>query len=303
MFPGQGSQYVGMGKDIYQHFSEVKEVFDMASDVLGYDLTKICFYGTEDVINQTVNTQPLLLTVSMAIQAVFDKNGIAARAALGHSLGEYSALVYAKVLKFDKALKLVMLRGQYMQEVAAGRGGMAAILGLDRSTVDEICHDISKEHIVEAVNYNCPGQIVIAGTKEGLEAALEKAKTAGARKCVMLSVSGPFHSSLMKLAGEKLADHIDSLEISDFNIPVISNVSADYMTKDHVKDLLIKQVYSPVRWQEGIERILNDGYDVFVEVGPGKVLTGLLKRINKKAVALNASDVSSIENSIKKLLG
>ena len=305
VFPGQGSQYVGMCKEIYDNFKEAKKVFDRASDALGYDVAKVCFEGPADVINQTINTQPLLLTVSTAIQEVLKTKGIWACAALGHSLGEYSALVYAGVLDFGEAVKLVQLRGKYMQE-AAGDGKMAAILGMDREAVDELCKQLSSDgHIVEPVNYNCPGQIVIAGTKDGIELALDKAKSLGAKKCVMLKVSGPFHSSLMKSAAQKLSEYIKNVKFKELNVSVISNVSADYISSpDEARDMLIKQVYSPVRWQESIERIFNDGFDTFVEVGPNKVLSGLIKRTLGKDIKLllNVEDIKSMNDSVKLLL-
>lgn len=298
VFPGQGSQFVGMGKELYENYSEAKEIFEQANEALGFDLTKLCFEGPESELNQTINTQPALLTTSIAVMAVLKANGIEAKAAAGHSLGEYSALVCAGALKFADAVKLVRLRGKYMQEAAPqGAGGMAAILGLDGITVNDACvRAAASGHTVEAVNYNCPGQVVIAGTQSGLEAAMALAKESGARRCVPLAVSGPFHSSLMRVAGDKLAQELEQITISEPKLPVISNVTADYAkTAQEIKQKLIEQVSSPVRWEETVLRLEKDGYNVAVEVGPGKVLSGLIKKTTKSISTLNVEDKTTLE--------
>ncbi len=307
VFPGQGSQYVGMGKDLYRQYPEVRELFEEASHVLNFDVAKLCFEGPKEQLNQTMYTQPVLLTVSLgaalALNVKSDK-GIAPAVAAGHSLGEYSALVYAGALSFADAVRLVHLRGKYMQQEAPpGTGGMVALLGLDRLTVNDICVRVSGAgHTVEAVNYNCPGQVVIAGTQEGLQAAGDLAKEAGARRCVPLAVSGPFHSSLMRPASERLAHDIEQVTIKDLNIPVVSNVTGDYVrTAPQVKEELVKQVYSPVRWEDSIGRMHKDGCDTFIELGPGKVLSGLIKKTVKGALVFNVEDIGSLEKVLAQL--
>jgi [acyl-carrier-protein] S-malonyltransferase len=287
-----------MGKELYENYAEAKEVFEQANEALGFDLTKLCFAGPENELNQTINTQPALLTTSIAVMAVLKAKGIKAKAAAGHSLGEYSALVCAESIKFADAVKLVRLRGQYMQEAAPqGAGGMAAILGLEGLAVNDACvRAAATGHTVEAVNYNCPGQVVIAGTQSGLEAAMALAKESGARRCVPLAVSGPFHSSLMRVAGDKLAHELEQITISEPKLPVLSNVTADYVrTAQEIKQKLIDQVSSPVRWEEIVQRLDNDGYSMAVEVGPGKVLSGLIKKTTKGISTLNVEDIASLE--------
>ncbi|MEG6615281.1 ACP S-malonyltransferase [Peptococcaceae bacterium 1198_IL3148] len=298
VFPGQGSQYVGMGKELCANYSVAREIFEQANEVLGFDLTQMCFAGPADELNQTANTQPALLTTSVAVMKVLEANGIEAKAAAGHSLGEYSALVCAGALKFTDAVKLVQLRGKYMQEAAPqGAGGMAAILGLDGAAVNDVClRAAANGHTVEAVNYNCPGQVVIAGTQSGLEAAMALAKEAGARRCVPLAVSGPFHSSLMRPASDRLAKELEQITISDPQLPVLSNVTADYVQRaSEIKQKLIEQVFNPVRWEESVQRLAADGYNLAVEVGPGKVLSGLIKKTTKSINTLNVEDQGSLE--------
>lgn len=298
VFPGQGSQYVGMGKALFDKYQEAREVFEKANNVLNFDIAKLCFEGPADQLNQTMYTQPALLTVSISILSVLKTHNIAAKVAAGHSLGEYSAIVYAGALSFEDAVRLVHLRGKYMQQQAPpGTGGMAAILGLDGLLVHDLCVQSSKEgHTVEAVNYNCPGQVVIAGTQNGLQRAMELAKEAGARRCVPLAVSGPFHSSFMRPTGEKLADDFNKISFKDLTIPVISNVTADYVhTAQQVKEKLVQQVYSPVRWEESVQRLHGDGYTTYIEVGSGKVLSGLIRKTIKGAVTLNVEDNTSLE--------
>ena len=304
VFPGQGSQYVGMGKELYEHYAEAREVFEQANTVLNYDLAKLCFEGPEQLLNQTVHTQPALLTVSTAVQAVLKANSIIAKVAAGHSLGEYSALVVAGVLKFADALRLVHLRGQYMQEAAAVvSGGMVAILKLAGAVVDDICKQVvAGGDTVEAVNYNCPGQVVIAGTPIGLQKAVKLAEIAGARRCVSLAVSGPFHATLMRPVAEKLALTINQVVFSDLTLPVLSNVTADYLnTTRQVKEKLVEQVYSPVRWQECVQRMFADGVNIFIEVGPGKVLGGLIKKTVKGVTTINVEDRVSLQKALVQL--
>lgn len=304
VFPGQGSQYVGMGKSLYTNFLEAKEVFAQANEVLNFDLAKLCFEGPESELNLTSNTQPALLTTSIATLSVLNAQGYHPQAAAGHSLGEYTALVCAGAMSFTDALTLVRLRGQYMQEAAEeATGGMAAILGLDSTTVANVCVQVSASgHRVDAVNYNCPGQVVIAGTQSGLQRAMELAKEAGARRCVPLAVSGPFHSSLMQPAGEKLASALANVTIKAPRIPVLSNVTADYIENpEEIKTKLVEQVYSPVRWEEIVQRMAKDGCTQAVEVGPGKVLSGLIKKTSKEIKTFNVEDKETLEKVLAQL--
>lgn len=303
-FPGQGSQYVGMGKSLYTNFAEAKEIFEQANEILNFDLTKLCFEGPENDLNLTSNTQPALLTTSIAAVAVLKAQGCYPQAVAGHSLGEYTALVCAEAISFADALRLVRLRGQYMQQAAAeAPGGMAAVLGLDSAKVADICERVTANGFqVEAVNYNCPGQVVIAGTQNGLEKAMEEAKLAGARRCVPLAVSGPFHSGLMRSAGEKLAGALADVTINTPKITVLSNVTADYMENpQEIKAKLIEQVYSPVRWEDIVVRMAKDGYTQAIEVGPGKVLSGLIKKISKEIKTYHVEDKETLEKVLAQL--
>lgn len=298
IFPGQGSQYVGMGRDLSRNYPVAREIFEKADEILGFPLSRLCFEGPEEELNKTVNTQPAVLAVSVACLEVWRSLGGAEPAAVaGHSLGEYTALVAAGSLTLADALTLVRKRGQYMQEaVPLGAGGMAAVLGLASDQVVELCRKASEAGVVEAVNLNCPGQVVIAGDGPGLKAAEVKAREAGARRFIPLQVSAPFHSSLMLPAGLKLAGDLEDVHLADPKVPVVANVSADFVCSGpEIKASLTRQVYSPVRWEESIQRLVAQGYRTFVEVGPGKVLSGLVKKISREAVVANAEDKASVE--------
>ncbi|MBE0069787.1 ACP S-malonyltransferase [Thermoanaerobacterium thermosaccharolyticum] len=302
IYPGQGAQYTGMGKEIYDNFSEAREIFEEANDSLGYDIARLCFEGPDEELMKTENTQPAILTVSIALTKVLSNKGIKADVTAGLSLGEYSALVYSGVLSFKDAVKLVKKRGEYMQNaVPIGIGGMAAIIGLDNETVENICCDVKDVGIVEPANYNCPGQLSIAGEIKALEKAVEIAKAKGAKKAVMLPVSAPFHCSMLKEAGFKLKEDLKEIYTYDMSVPVITNVTADYVRIDEVKKMLVKQVSSPVLWEQSIRRMIEDEVDTFIEIGPGKTLTGFMKRIDKAKKALNFEDMGTLVKLLSSL--
>ena len=300
VFPGQGAQKVGMGKDFYDNYDVAKKMFKEADEALGYSIMKMCFEGPEEDLKLTANTQPAILTISCIANEILKENGIQPEITGGHSLGEYSALVAAGVLNFQDAVALVHKRGSYMQEaVPVGEGGMAAIIGVDRDKIVEVCQQVSAESPVQAVNFNCPGQIVIAGATKGVELAVEELKAAGAKKAVLLPVSAPFHSTLMKPAAEKLAVELDKVTISDAKIPVVANVSAEILTKaEDIKASLVAQAASPVLWEDCVARMKEFGADVLLEAGPGKTLCGFNRRIDKTITSLNVEDVASLEKSL-----
>ena len=280
VFPGQGAQVVGMGKDVYDHSAKAKEVFDRASEAVDLDLKALCF-EENDNINITEYTQVCLLTTSVAIMEELLSRGIKPDVAAGLSLGEYCALVAVGSMNYVDAAKAVRKRGIYMQEeVPAGKGGMAAILGMDKEVIEE---NIEEFEQVQVANYNCPGQIVISGETEQVKQAADKLKEAGAKRAVLLNVSGPFHSSLLTGAGEKLKPVLEGLTISEPQIPYVANVNASYVTKkEDIEPLLIKQVSNSVRWQQSVEAMVADGVDTFIEIGPGRTLAGFNKKIGKK---------------------
>jgi [acyl-carrier-protein] S-malonyltransferase len=299
VFPGQGSQFIGMGKDLVAKFSYTKKFFDEANAALSFDLQKLCFEGPEEELKKTENTQPAILTISAICLEVLKSFGnVKAEAVAGHSLGEYSALYAAGVINFKDAVKLVNMRGKFMQTaVPLGEGTMAAILGLDHNIVKEICVKASAVGVVEAANINSPGQIVISGKVAGVAEAIKLCKEAGAKRAIELQVSAPFHSSLMQSAADMLFQELNKINFNSASIPVVSNVTADYV-KDAglIKELLVKQMTSPVQWENSIAKMANDGFDTFIEVGPGKVLTGLIKKIAPKTRLFNVGDAESLGN-------
>lgn len=304
IYPGQGAQYAGMGKEIYQKYQEAREIFERADEALGFSISELCFEGPEEELMKTENTQPAILTVSVALTKVFQNRGINAEVTAGLSLGEYSSLVLAEALDFEDAVRVVKNRGKYMQEVVPqGVGTMAAILGLENEAVEEICRIASQVGIVEPANYNCPGQLVISGEVKAVEKAVELAKEKGAKRAVVLAVSAPFHCSMLKKAGELLEKDLEKIEIKELKIPVISNVTANYVTREEVKDLLIKQVSHPVLWEQSVKRMIEDGVDTFVEIGPGKTLTGFVKKIDRTKAAYNFEDEESLLKTLSALEG
>ncbi|MGM0501969.1 MAG: ACP S-malonyltransferase [Bacillota bacterium] len=303
IFPGQGSQRVGMGEDLAQEYQIVEDTFTEANQVVDIDVKELCFSGPEDKLTETANTQPAILTTSIAFYRLLKEEGLAPDMVAGHSLGEYAALVAAEVLDFKTALKLVRKRGQLMSQAdPEGQGTMAAVIGLEASEVEKVCDKGSQYGVVEAANYNCPGQIVISGEKEAVEQTTELAQEAGAKKAVVLNVSGPFHSSLMEGAGEKLADYLDQLDFKDAQIPIVTNVTAEATTDAaEIKNALIKQISGAVKWEESIKTMIASGVDTFVEVGPNRVLKGFMRRIDRSVNALNVRNLRSLNKTKKKL--
>lgn len=300
IFPGQGAQVIGMGKDFYENSPLSREVFDRASELLDLDMKALCF-EENDNINITEYTQAALVTTLVAMLRVLEEKGISPDVCAGLSLGEYCALVASKAMSFDDAVKTVRQRGILMQEaVPLGLGAMCAVIGLEGQVIADVCDTIDG---VSVANYNCPGQIVISGKKEAVEEASGKLKDAGARRCVMLNVSGPFHSAMLKEAGEKLYEVLKDVELKDFTIPYVTNVTAEYVTdtKD-IKELLKKQVSSSVKWQQSVERMIENGVDTFVEIGPNKTLASFVKKINKEVRVFNIEkweDVDTVASALK----
>lgn len=296
VFPGQGSQYVGMGKELYGNFSEARAVFEEASDILGYDVAELAFNGPREELDKTFRTQPSILTVSIANHRVLLLKGVNPSVVAGHSLGEYSALVAAGVLSFRDAVRVTGKRGQFMQEaVPEGKGLMAAILGLGRDRIDEICLSLQSGYAAPA-NYNCPGQIVIAGEKAAVEEALELARAAGAKRAVPLAVSVPSHCALMAEASVRLTELLGEIEFRPPRIPLVNNADARFLdSADSIRASLARQLNSPLLWEDSIKAIRASGVDTFVEIGPGRVLSGLIKRIAPDAKISNAEDAAGLD--------
>ncbi len=293
IFPGQGAQYVGMGQDFYKSFSVCRQVFDIASEASGLDIAKLCFEENEQ-LNQTEYTQICMLAVEAAILKAVEQQGVASDVNAGLSLGEYGALTASGAMELDDAFRVVRRRGILMQEAVPSGGAMAAVLALDAAVIEEICQGING--IVSIANYNCPGQIVITGEEEAVEAACRELKAAGAKRTVRLKVSGPFHSPMLAGAGEKLGEVLAGVKLKEFATPYITNVTADYVTStEEIKALLCRQVASGVRWQQSMERMLADGVDTFIEIGPGKTLSGFMRKINRDVKMMNIENVADFE--------
>ncbi len=303
VFAGQGAQAVGMGKELCENFECADRVFEEATKALGFDIKNMIFNGDAETLMITENTQPTIVTMSVAAYEVLKENGIKPDVVAGLSLGEYSAHIASGSISFSDGVKLVKKRGRFMQEeVAPGLGQMAAIIALSPEAVIEACKEASDIGVCEPANFNCPGQIVISGEKAAVEKCCEICKAKGAKRALPLAVSAPFHCSMLKGAGEKLEKELEGVNVSDMNIPVVTNVTADYVSgKDDIKDLLVKQVYSSVKWEESIVRMINDGVDTFVEVGPGKALSGFVKKISKDVLVYNVEDMASLNATLEGL--
>lgn len=298
MFPGQGSQYVGMGKEFYDTIPACKKVYDLASEASGLDIPGLCF-EENDKINITEYTQIAMLATEAAILTALKEEGITPDVTAGLSLGEYGALIASNVMDMKDAFSVVRKRGIYMQKAVPTGGAMSAVLGLDAEVIEGVCE--KTEGIVSIANYNCPGQIVITGEKAAVDAAGEALKAAGAKRIVPLKVSGPFHSQMLSGAGEKLGEALKDVKIAYEFIPYLANVTADYVTKaSDVKPLLTKQVASSVRWQQTVERLIADGADEFLEIGPGKTLTGFMRKINRDVKASNIDKLEDFKNYVGK---
>lgn len=293
IFPGQGAQYTGMGKDFYEQFEESRQVFEIAEELLSINMKELCFEENEK-LNITEYTQAAMLTTIGAMLEHIKKIGIVPQVCAGLSLGEYGALLTSEVLSFAQAIVLVRKRGIYMQEAVPTGGAMAAVLGMENSLIEKICSET--EGIVSVANYNCPGQLVISGEEKAVNLASEALKQAGAKRIIPLKVSGPFHSSMLKEAGEKLAKELEQVEIKQPIIPYVANVTAEYVTKsDNIKELLAKQVASSVKWQQSVEAMIADGVDTFIEIGPGKTLSGFIKKINREMKVINIDKAADLE--------
>ena len=299
VFPGQGAQYVGMGKDFYEQISVSRKVYTIASEVTGLNLPGLCFKENEQ-IDITEYTQIAMLATEAAMLAALQEKGVKADVAAGLSLGEYGAILTAGAMSLEDVFRVVRQRGILMQKAVPTGGAMCAVLGMDGEKIAKICEET--EGIVSVANYNCPGQIVITGEEGAVAAAAEKLKEAGARRCIPLKVSGPFHSEMLKGAGEKLAGVLVDVELKEFSMPYVTNVTADYVTDiSEIKELLGRQVYSSVRWQQSVERMIANGVDTFIEIGPGRTLTGFLKKINKNVTGLHIEKVEELEEVVRLL--
>ena len=305
VFPGQSSQYPGMGKELAEKFPVARAVFDEADQALGFSVSKLCFEGTEEELKLTANTQPAILTVSVAAYQVLAEKGITADYMAGHSLGEYSALVAEGSLKFADAVRLVRKRGTYMQQaVPPGQGGMAAIMGLSPAVVLDACKRAAAGEVCAPANLNSPEQTVISGHASAVKRAVEIASQLGAKRSMVLAVSAPFHSALMMPAQEKLERDLKTTEFADLQMPLVTNVDADTIRKgEEARSALVRQVTMPVRWEESMRMLLDEGVNTFVEVGPGRVLTGLMRQIERSVASLNVEDEKSLLATLERITG
>lgn len=303
LFPGQGAQFIGMGKDYYDKYETVRAVYSNASKILGFDIAKMTFEGSEDELAQTKNTQIAILVMSLAIAELLKENGIEANISAGLSLGEYSALVYSNIISFEDGIKIVQKRGTYMQDsLPEGNWSMAAIIGLDDTTIEETCKKVTKGFVVPA-NYNCQGQVAISGEKEAVSEAMELLKEAGAKRAIELKTSGPFHTEKLKEASSKLAEALKEITINPIGTKkVFKNIDAmPYTNSDDVKQILANHVINPVKFKSTIENMVAEGVDTIIEIGPGKVLSGFVKKTNKDIKVYNTNDIIAFDNIISEI--
>jgi len=303
VFPGQASQYPGMGKELAERYPVAKSAFEEADQALGFSISGLCFQGSEEDLKLTANTQPAILTCSVAVYRAMAERGLTPDFVAGHSLGEYSALVAAGALKFADAVRLVRMRGAYMQDaVPAGVGAMAAIMGLSHADVANVCRRAAGSEVCAPANLNSPDQTVISGHAGAVKRAVELASQAGAKRAVILAVSAPFHSALMIPMQQKLEKNLRETEFSDLHVPLVTNVDADTITSGaEAREALIRQVSMPVRWEESVRLLIDEGVNTFVEVGPGRVLTGLLRQIERSVTALNVEDERSLTATVERI--
>lgn len=303
LFPGQGSQYPGMGRELAARFPAARHVFEAAEEALGFSLSKLCFEGPAEELQLTANTQPAILAASVAAAEVLKEKGVRADYVAGHSLGEYSALVAAEALKLEDALRLVRKRGEYMQEaVPVGEGAMGALVGMEAAAVEEVCREAAQGRVVSPANFNSPGQVVIAGHKDAVERAMELAKKRGAKRAILLNVSSPFHCALMQPAADRLARDLDAVEFAEPRTPLVNNADAQVVrTGAKAREGLKRQVTAPVRWEESMRVLRSEGVEVFVEVGPGKVLSGLLRQIDREAQILRVDNLATLDEALGRL--
>lgn len=303
VFPGQGSQFVGMGKDYYEKYECVREVYNKANQILGFDIAKLSFEGPEGDLNQTKNTQMAILVMSLAIVELLKQNNIQANISAGLSLGEYSALIYSNIINFEDGIKIVQKRGTYMQEyLPEGNWSMAAILGLDDKIIEDICKQVTKGFVVPA-NYNCQGQVAISGEKEAVLQAMELLKEAGAKRTIELKTSGPFHTSKLQEASDKLYEALQEIQINKIaDKKVIKNIDAtEYTDNDDIKRILANHVINPVKFKKSIENMIDQGVDTIIEIGPGKVLSGFVKKTNKDIQVFNTNNIEAFEQILNEL--
>lgn len=303
VFPGQGAQYVGMGKDLYEKYEVVRNVYEKASEILNIDVAKLTFESSQEELSQTKNTQIAILVMSLAIVELLKENNIEADISAGLSLGEYSALAYSNFISFEDAIKTVRKRGEYMQGyVPEGDWSMAAIIGLEDELVEKACSDVVNGFVVPA-NYNCPGQVAISGEKDAVLQAMENAKTLGAKRAIELKTSGPFHTEKLVVASNKLREELEKINVNVVeNKKVIKNIDAkEYTNSDDIKDILSKHVISPVRFRKSIEEMILQGVDTFIEIGPGKVLSGFIKKTNKEVRGFNIENIETFENCLSSI--